>query len=61
MLAQAPSDGPVTLVIAERDRSIFQGQRAVNLHRLRQLGLARNLVVRTDKDQHAMTVRVAAA
>ena len=31
LLARAPSDGPVTLVIAERDRSIFQGQRAVNL------------------------------
>ncbi len=61
LLARAPSDGPVTLVIAERDRSIFQGQRAVNLHRLRQLGLARNLVVRTDRDQPRLSVRVAAA
>ena len=61
LLAEAPADGPVTLVIAARDRSIFQGQRSVNLHRLRQLGLARNLVVRTDADQERQTVRVAAA
>ena len=61
LLAQASAYGPVTLVIAERDRSIFQGQRAVNLHRLRQLGLAGNLIVRTDRDQVRLTVRVATA
>ena len=61
LLAEAATDGPVTLVIAARDRSIFQGQRSVNLHRLRQLGLAHNLVVRTDADQERQTVRMVAA
>ena len=61
LLAEATTDGPVTLVIAARDRSIFQGQRSVNLHRLRRLGLAHNLVVRTDADQERQTVRMVAA
>ena len=61
LLAAAATDGPVTLVMAARDRSIFQGQRSVNLHRLRQLGLAHNLVVRTDADQERQTVRMVAA
>ena len=61
LLARTAAQGPVTLVIAARDRSIFQGQRSANLDRLRRLGLARDLVVRTDADQPRLTVRVAAA
>ena len=61
LLARTAAQGPVTLVIAARDRSIFQGQRSANLDRLRRLGLARDLVVRTDTDQPRLTVRVAAA
>ena len=59
-LAGVAAEHPVTLVIAERDRSVFQGQRGANLWRLRQLGLDRRFVLRTDPHQPRQTVLVIA-
>lgn len=60
LLAKAGTDAPLTLVIAARDRSIFQGQHSANLHRLRRLGLDQHMVLRTDREQLRQTVRVGA-
>ena len=59
-LAGVAAEHPVTLVIAERDRSVFQGQRGANLWRLRQLGLDRRFVLRTDPHLPRQTVLVIA-
>ena len=56
-LVGAAVDSPVTLVIAERDLSVFHGQQGANRRRLHQLGLDRCFVLRADPHQPRQTVR----
>lgn len=60
-LAGAPRATPVTLVIAERDQSVFRGLGSANLTRLRQLGLLDRFTLRTDPGQPRQTLRVVPA
>ena len=57
-LMEVPGTAPVTLVIAERDQSVFRGLGSANLRRLRQLGLLDRFTLRTDPTQARQTVRV---
>ena len=59
LLARVRPSAPVTLVIAERDQSVFRGLRSANLERLRQLGLLDRFVLRTDPHQPRQTIRYA--
>ena len=59
-LAGVPRTASVTLVIAERDQSIFRGLRSANLARLRQLGLLDRFSLRVDPAQPRQTLRVVA-
>lgn len=57
-LAATPGTDRVTLVIAERDQSVFRGIRSANMHRLQQLGLLDRFSLRTDPGQPRQTLRV---
>ena len=57
-LAAIPATDKVTLVIAERDQSVFRGIRSANMHRLQQLGLLARFALRTDPEQPRQTLRV---
>jgi len=57
-LAGVSSTAPVTLVIAERDQSVFRGLGSANMHRLHQLGLLERFSLRADSAQPRQTVRV---
>jgi len=56
-LARTPGTDRVTLVIAERDQSVFRGIRSANMHRLQQLGLLERFSLRTDPGQPRQTLR----
>jgi histone acetyltransferase (RNA polymerase elongator complex component) len=60
-LMGVPENSPVTLVIAERDQSVFRGIGSANLARLRHLGLLDRFVLRTDPAQPRQTVLVVEA
>jgi histone acetyltransferase (RNA polymerase elongator complex component) len=57
-LAAAPQTDRVTLVIAEKDISIFRGQGNANMQRLQQLGLLERFSLRTDPGQPRQTLRL---
>jgi histone acetyltransferase (RNA polymerase elongator complex component) len=57
-LAMTPGTDQVTLVIAERDQSVFRGIRSANIHRLQELGLLDRLSLRIDPGQPRQTVKV---
>jgi histone acetyltransferase (RNA polymerase elongator complex component) len=57
-LATAPGTDKVTLMIADRDQSVFRGIRSANMHRLQELGLLDRLSLRTDPGQPRQTVKV---
>lgn len=57
-LVAVPATERVTLVIAERDLSIFHGQGRANSNRLRQLGLADRFILRTDPLQPRHSLRL---
>jgi len=57
-LARAGNTTPVTLVISERDASIFRGQRGANIQRLQALGLLERFSLRVDPDQPRHTLHV---
>ncbi len=57
-LARVKGTGRVTLVIADRDQSVFRGLRSANMQRLRQLGLLERFILRTDPDQLRQTLRI---
>ncbi|MGD9950685.1 MAG: elongator complex protein 3 [Desulfobulbus sp.] len=56
ILAGAPPGQPVTLVINDRDQSIFRGLHSQNLQRLKQFGLLERFNLRTDPNQPRQTV-----
>ncbi|ADW16264.1 Radical SAM domain protein [Desulfobulbus propionicus DSM 2032] len=58
LLAGVQPSTPVTLVIAERDQSIFRGPRSANLERLRQLGLLDRFVLRADPNQPRQAIAI---
>lgn len=55
-LASVHGTDRVTLVIADRDQSVFRGLRSANIQRLRQLGLLARFTLRTDPDQPRQTL-----
>lgn len=55
-LASVHGTDRVTLVISDRDQSVFRGLRCANIHRLRQLGLMARFTLRTDPDQPRQTL-----
>lgn len=57
VLRAVRKDERAVLVIAERDKSIFNGQRGANLQRLEALGLTDRFVLRTDPHQPRLTLR----
>ncbi|MHB8789509.1 MAG: elongator complex protein 3 [Desulfobulbaceae bacterium] len=57
-LRGVPAGTKVTLSIADRDRSIFQGMRSANMERLEQLGLLDRFALVTDPCQPRTTLRV---
>ncbi len=58
LLAQAASDGPVHLIINERDQSVFRGMQSANINRLRQLGLWQRIILSTNPTQRRRTVEI---
>lgn len=57
-LRGVPPGTKITLSIADRDRSIFQGMRSANMKRLEQLGLLDRFALVTDPCQPRATLRV---
>ena len=60
-LAMVPGTEKITLVIADRDLSIFRGLRSANMHRLQELGLLARFSLRTDPKQPRQTLTVEVA
>ena len=56
ILTRIPAGHTITLVINERDQSIFRGLHSQNLQRLKTLGLLDRFVLRTDPGQPRQTV-----
>ena len=56
LLAGVPPEHPVTLVINDRDQSVFRGVRSSNLQRMAQLGLLDRFTLHTDPGQPRYTV-----
>ncbi len=46
-----------TLVINEKDQSVFRGMKSANIKRLKELGLVDSFVLATDPDQKRLTVQ----
>jgi histone acetyltransferase (RNA polymerase elongator complex component) len=57
-LAAVPAATKVTLVISDRDQSVFRGLRSANMRRLRQLGLQDRFLLRTDPEQKRQTLKI---
>ena len=58
LLMNVSEQEPVSLVIAERDQSVFRGIGGANIKRLRQLGLLARFTLATDPKQVRLTMRV---
>ncbi len=57
-LAAVPAATRVTLVISDRDQSVFRGLGSANMRRLRQLGLQDRFLLRTDPGQARQTLKL---